>query len=123
MNTSTRAKRKKSGQETASFSFSSGVRRYSNKNELVGGNITFAIVAVEFDPGGGFTGQDRWKATITRDDNGVTEIITLDANEKRNAQLRDAKDHIAANGAIPAARLVKRGNAFYFRTAEPRCTS
>jgi hypothetical protein len=120
MKSSTRGKREKTMQESAPFSFSPGNARYAKKDELVAANVTFSIVAVEFDVGGGFTGQDRWKVSILRDDSGATEIVTLDANEKRDAQLQAAKDHIAANGPIDGVRLVKRGNTFYFRPAESR---
>jgi len=122
MKSSTRGKRKKTMQESAPFSFSSGIARYAQKGELVAANVTFSIAAVAFDPGGGFTGQDRWKVSVLRDDNGAAEIITLDANEKRDAQLRAAADHIAANGPIEGVRLVKHGNTFYFRPAEARGT-
>ena len=122
MKSSTRGKRKKPTQESAPFSFSSDMARYAKKDELVAANVTFSIAAVEFDRGGSFTGGDRWKATIARDDNGATEIVTLDANEKRDTQLQAAKDHIAANGPIEGVRLVKHGNTYYFRPAEPRGT-
>jgi len=113
-------KRKKMTQETAAFSFSSGLAPYANKEGYVTGNVTFAIVTVEFDPGGGYTGEDRWKVSVMRDDTGEIEIVTLPANTKRDAQLQEAKKHIAAHGVIANVRLVKRGNAYYFRTGEPR---
>lgn len=116
MKTTTR-KRKNAAKETAAFSFTSGVARYARKDDYVAGNITFTMTGVEFDRGGGFQGEDRWKIPAIRDDSGASEIITLPTNEKRDAQLRDAAKHIAAHGPIPNVRLVKRGNAFYFRPA------
>jgi hypothetical protein len=114
----TTRKRKPTTQGHATFSFSSAAR-YAKKEELAAANVAFAIVSVEVDPGGGFTGEDRWKVTVVRDDNGESEIITLPTNEKRDAQLKAARDHIAASGPISGIRLVKRGNAYYFRGAEP----
>jgi hypothetical protein len=113
-------KRKRAKQEATEFSFSSGAARYANKNAYATGSIAFAIVTVEFDPHGGYTGDARWKVTVMPDDTGETEIITLSTNPKRDEQLRDAKNHILKKGPIPGVRLVKRGNAFYFRTAQPR---
>jgi hypothetical protein len=115
----TTRKRKRTSQGHAAFSFSSGAARYAKKEELAAANVGFAIIGVEVDPGGGFTGGDRWKVTVVRDDNGESEIITLPTNEKRDAQLKAARDHIAASGPISGIRLVKRGNAYYFRGAEP----
>ena len=83
-------------------------------------SVAFAIISVDVDPGGGFTGENRWKVTVVRDDNGESEIITLPTNEKRDAQLKAAKEHITASGPISGVKLVKRGNAYYFRGAEPR---
>ncbi|MGB6950837.1 MAG: hypothetical protein WBE15_02700 [Candidatus Cybelea sp.] len=74
---------------------------------------------MDVDPGGGYTGENRWKVTVIRDDNGESEIITLPTNGKRDAQLKAARDHIAASGPISGVKLVKRGNAYYFRGTEP----
>ena len=114
------ARKRKRTQETAEFSFSSGIARFADKNDFAASGVRFAIVSVELDPHGGYTGDARWKVTVTRDDTGANEIITLSTNPKRDAQLRDAQDHICKKGPIPGVRLVKRGNAFYFRSAEPR---
>jgi hypothetical protein len=102
------------------FSFSSAVPRYANKVSYVQQNVTFAIAAVELDPGGGFVGDNRWKVTVLRDDTQAFEIITLPCNEKRDAQMQAAQAHIAASRPITSVRLVKHGNAYYFRGAEDR---
>ena len=64
MKSTTRGKRKKTMQESAPFSFSSGNARYAKKDELVASDVAFSIATVEFDPGGSFTGQDRWKVSV-----------------------------------------------------------
>ena len=111
-------KRKSTTQDHAAFSFSSGAARYAKKDDLAAANVAFAIIGVEVDPGGGYTGENRWKVTVIRDDNGESEIITLPTNGKRDAQLKAARDHIAASGPISGVKLVKRGSAYYFRSAE-----
>lgn len=108
---------KRKRDEVAAFVFSSGAPPFAKKDEYVAGSVTFAIVGVALDRGGSFTGGDRWKVTVTRDDTGSTEIVTLPTNEKRDAELRKAEQHIAATGPIGGVRLVKRGNAYYFRSA------
>jgi hypothetical protein len=119
MKPTTRSKRKTATHATTDFSFSSDRPRYADKDVYVASATVFGITELAFQPGQGYNGADRWAATVVSED-GTTEIITLQANEKRNAQLQDAKDHIAARGAICNVRLVKHGNTFYFRTAEPR---
>ncbi len=104
---------------TAAFSFSSEGPLYAKKDQLATEGVAFAIQAIEYDRGGSLNGGDRWKVTILRADNGTTEIVTLDANTKRDAQLEAAKNHLLANRPIQGVRLVKHGNAFYFRTAAP----
>jgi|SRR5580700_658911 hypothetical protein len=116
MKTSTR-KRKTVVQDAAAFAFTFSGARYANKNELVAGNVTFTIAAVEHDPNGGFTGESRWKITVRRDDTGAFEIVTLPSNPKRDAQMQAAAEHIAAKGSIAGVRLAKSGNAYYFREA------
>ena len=116
MKTTTR-KRKNAAQEPTEFSFSSDGARYAKKDEYIAGDVTFTIAAVDFDPKGSFTGEARWKVTVARDDTGAFEIITLPSNDKRDAQMRAAKNHITAKGAIASVRLAKHGSAFYFREA------
>lgn len=110
-------KRKNAAQGAAAFAFSFNGARYANKNELVAGNVTFTIAAVEFDASGGFTGESRWKVTVRRDDTGAFEIVTLPSNPKRDAQMQAAAKHIEAKDAIASVRLAKSGKAFYFREA------
>jgi len=110
-------KRKTAVKDAAAFAFSFNGARFANKNELVAGNVTFTIAAVEFDANGGFTGDSRWKVTVRRDDTGAFEIITLPSNPKRDAQMQAAAKHIEAKDAIANVRLAKSGKAFYFREA------
>ena len=123
MKTSRSPRGKRTTKAMTDFSFSSDRPPFAKKDEYIAESVTFAIHAVELDVGGGFApGENRWKVEVVRDDNGVREIITLPSNAKRDAQLRAAAEHIAANGPIPNLRLVKLKNALYFRAADSRGT-
>jgi len=115
-----RAKRKTTKPGTVDFSFASDALRYARKDEYVANDIAFTINALEFQPGRGFQGSDRWAAFVSPNDGRPDETITLPTNAKRNAQLQAAKVQIETKGPIPNVRLVKRNGTFYFRPAEPR---
>ena len=118
--TTLRTKRKSAKQGTADFSFAWDALRYAKKDQYVANDLAFAINALEFQPGRGYQGTDRWAAFVSPSDGRPDEIITLPTNEKRNAQLQAAKAQIKTRGPIPNLRLVKVDGTFYFRPAEPR---
>jgi hypothetical protein len=97
------------------FSFSTAPL-FSEKDELVAKKLTFTIKSVDFEEHGGFEGAPRWSITIAVDDGRPDELLTLQANEKRDEQLQAAKIHIDAHGPIHNVQLVKRGKAFYLNT-------
>ena len=104
----THAKRCKLG-----FSFSNGAL-YADKDDNVANHLTFTIQEIMFEEKAGFeseliAGRLRCRRTMRPE-----KIITLQANEKRNALLRAAKDHIVAHGPIRDVRLIKSGKAYYF---------
>ncbi len=98
------------------FSFSSGAE-YADKDEYVTKRLVFAITVIEFQEGAGYEGADRWSITVSPEDGQPDEIIELQSNDKRDAQLRAAAEHIAKHGPIVNTRLVKSGKAYYFRKA------
>ncbi len=102
--------------DAAEFSFSSGAV-YADKDEYIAKNLVVTINAIEFQPKGGFEGADRWAVTVSPDDGRPDEIITLQSNEGRDAELRAAAEHVAKHGPIYNVKLVKSGRAYYFRNA------
>jgi hypothetical protein len=78
--------------------------------------LVFTIKSIEYEEHGGFEGAPRWSITVTVDDGRPDEIITLQANEKRDEQLQAAKAYLDANGPIHNVQLAKHGKAFYFNT-------
>jgi hypothetical protein len=111
---------KSTGSATVDFDFLIGAYRYADKSQYAREGFVFTIRALEYQPKRGFNGVDRWAATVTRLDEDITEIITLPANEKRNAQLVSARDHINAHGPIANVRLTRTGSAYYFRPERPQ---
>jgi hypothetical protein len=114
---SVRSKRKTTA-ESADFSFSTGAVCYADKAAYVANQIVFDLIALEYQAKRGYNGVDRWTATAMLHDKKTIELITLPTNDKRNAQLEAAKQHIEANGPIANLRLAKAGSAFYFRPEE-----
>ena len=105
-----------SSQDDAEFSFSNGVL-YADKDEYIDKNLTFTIKQIEFQPGAGFEGADRWAITVAADDDRPDEIITLQSNDRRDAELQAAAAHIEDRGPIRNKKLGKSGKAYYFRNA------
>ena len=105
-----------SNQREAGFSFSR-IPLYSEKDELIAKKLIFTIKSIEFQEKAGFEQTDRWAVTVSVDDGRPDEIITLQSNEKRDAELQTAAAHIAKHGPIHNTQLVKSGKAYYFRTA------
>jgi|SRR5579862_9265939 len=100
--------------DQAKFSFSTG-SLYADKDEYVAKGLIFTINAFEFQEKAGFEQADRWAVMVTVNDGRPGEIITLQSNERRDAELHAAADHIAKHGPIRNAQLVKSGKAYYFR--------
>ncbi len=102
--------------EESAFSFFSGAL-WADKDEYVAKNLVFTIGKIVFEKGGGFEGADRWAIYVQADDGRSEEIITLQSNEKRAAELVAAAAHIERLGPIPNVKLVKARKAYYFRSA------
>ncbi|HET6274549.1 MAG TPA: hypothetical protein VFE16_01260 [Candidatus Cybelea sp.] len=102
--------------DAAEFSFSSGAL-YADKDEYVSKNLTFTIGRVEFQEKSGFDGADRWAIYVQPNDGRPEEIITLQSNENRDAELQAAAAHVEKRGPIKNTKLVKSGKAYYFRNA------
>ena len=76
---------------------------YADKDEYIAKNLTFTIKHIKFQAGAGFEGADRWAVTVAAEDGRPDEIITLQSNEKRDAELQAAAAHIEA-----MARFIRR---------------
>jgi hypothetical protein len=107
-----RSKQTPNAEKTESFSFSTGAP-YADKSEYIDKALSFAVTAVEREPGAGFEGDDRWAVTVEAEDGRGAELLTFSCNEKRDQQLIAARDYIARKGPILATRLKKVGKAFY----------
>ncbi len=105
----------KQTQSAADFSFST-VPLYADKDEYVAKKLVFTIKSIEYEEHGGFEGAPRWSTIVSVNDGRPDEIITLQANEKRDQLLQGAKAHLEAHGPIHNVQLVKRGKTFYFNT-------
>jgi hypothetical protein len=101
--------------KTGAFSFTAPAP-YSDKTELVEKKLTFTILSIEYQQGRGFEGKDRWAVTVAPDDGRGSEVVTLDCNEKRDAELRSAQSAIKRDGPIRSVRLKRSGKAFYFES-------
>ena len=102
--------------DSTGFSFSGGPL-WAEKDEYIAKGLSFSMNQVEHQPKAGFEGADRWAITVSVDDGRPDEIITLQSNEGRDAELKAAAAHIAKHGPIHNVKLVKRGKAYYFRNA------
>ena len=103
------------------FSFSTGAL-YADKDEYVSKKLVFTINAIEFQEKRGFEGADRWAVDVSVADGRPDEIITLQSNEERDAELQSAAAHIENHGPISNTTLVKSGKAYYFRKADTKTT-
>ena len=106
---------------TTEFSFSTGAI-YADKDEYISKRLIFTIKAIEFQEKRGFEGADRWSVTASFDDDRPDEIVTLQSNNERDAELWAAAAHIENQGPIPNTVLVKSGKAYYFRKADAKKT-
>jgi hypothetical protein len=103
--------------DAAEFSFSNGPL-YADNDEYLAKRLIFTINAVEFQEKAGFEGADRWAIYVQANDARPEEIITLQSNDGRDAELYAAAAHIEKHGPIHNTKLVKSGKAYYFRNAE-----
>ena len=100
----------KQTQSAADFSFST-VPLYAEKDEYLAKKLVFTIKSIDYEEHGGFEGAPRWSITVSVDDGRPDEIITLQANEKRDQQLQAAKAHLEAQGPIHNVQLAKQGTS------------
>ena len=106
---------------SAEFSFSTGAL-YADKDEYISKKLVFTIKGVEFQENRGFEGANRWAVTVAVDDGRPDEIITLQSNEERDAELQSAAAYIENHGPIRNTTLVKSGKAYYFRKTDAKTT-
>lgn len=106
-----RPRKSHSSNHSQTFSFGLG-RPYANNDEYAEKGVLFDILAIEFEPGKGFEGRDRWALTVEPKDRDP-EIMTFGSNPKRDEQLRSAEAHLKRGGAIKNKRLRRSGNAYY----------
>lgn len=111
------ARESTTSRDEVEFSFSSGAV-YADLDEYLAKGLIFTIRSIAFEPNAGYEGADRWAITIAPDDGRPDEIITLQSNAKRDAELKAAAAHIAKHGPMPNIKLVKSGKAYYFRKAD-----
>jgi hypothetical protein len=97
---------------TGNFSFGSG-RMFADNDDYASNGITFAILAIVFEPGRGYDGKDRWAITVKAADR-EAEILTLGSNPGRDEELRAAQAHLERDRTITNKRLRRSGNAYYF---------
>ena len=114
--TARKSRSKNSSQDATEFSFSSAPL-YAEKDEYIAKNLVFTVKAIDYQEKAGFEGSDRWAIRVSPDDGRPDEIITLQANNKRDAELQAAADHIEKRGSIANVKLVKSGKAYYLRSA------
>jgi hypothetical protein len=93
------------------FRFGAG-RSYADNDEYAEKALLFEILAIEYEPGQGYEGRDRWALTVKAKDRDP-EILTLGANPKRGEQLRNAQAHLKRGGSLKNKRLRRSGNAYY----------
>jgi hypothetical protein len=107
---STREKPTASGTEE-NFSFGSG-RTYADNAEYASAGLTFDVLAIAYEPGKGFDGNDRWALTVKAADR-EAEVMCLGSNPGRDKELQAARDHLEHGGTITHKRLRRSGNAYY----------
>lgn len=98
------------------FSFGAG-RNYGNCAEYAEKRFIFGIVGVDFEPGRGYEGADRWAVTVKAEGRN-SEVLTFTDNPKRAEQLRAAQEYLKRGGKITRKQLRLVGNAYYFTDAE-----
>jgi hypothetical protein len=97
---------------STNFSFGSS-QTYADNSEYASKGLRFDVLAVAFEAGRGFEGQDRWLITVKPADR-EPELLSLGSNPKRDEQLRQAQAHLERGGTITNVRLRQSGKAYYF---------
>ncbi len=98
------------------FSFGSG-NPYADNAEYAEKALLFDILAIEFEPGRGYEGRDRWALTVKAKDRSA-EVLSLGSNEKRDEQLRNAQAHLKRGGCLKNKRLRRSRNAYYLEDVD-----
>lgn len=94
------------------FSFGSG-HSFAGNSEYASKGLIFDILAIEFETGRGYDGQNRWLVTVKSADRD-SEKLSLTSNPGRDEQLRAAQVHLERGGTIKNVRLRLSGKAYYF---------
>lgn len=94
------------------FSFGSG-RKFADNAEYASKGIRFDILAIAYETGKGYEGQNRWAITVKAADR-EAEVLSLGSNPGRDTELQAAQAHFDRGGFLKNKRLVRRGNAYYF---------
>lgn len=113
--TSKRPRKTRASNRDDTFSFGSG-RLYANNDEYAEKGLLFDILSIEFEPGKGYEGRDRWALTLKAKDR-EPELMTLGSNPKRDEELRRAQAHLKRGGTLKNVRLRRSGNAYYITEA------
>jgi hypothetical protein len=104
-------KRRNAPPSQGGFRFGAG-RAYADNAEYAEKGLLFDILAIEYEPGRGYEGRDRWALTVKTKDRDP-EVLTLGANPKRDEQLRGAQAHLKRGGSLKNKRLRRLGSAYY----------
>src|ERR1700694_6007427 len=89
------------------FSFGAG-KPYANNDEFAERGLLFDILSIEFEPGKGFEGRDRWALTVEAKGR-EPELMTLGSNPKRDEELGRAQAHLKHGGTLKNKRLRRSG--------------
>ncbi len=101
---------------TENFSFGTG-RTFGANEEYASLGITFDILAIDFEPGRGFEGRDRWALRVKAADRDE-QILSLGSNPGRDEELRAAQEHLKNGGAITHKRLRRKDGAYYINDGD-----
>ena len=93
------------------FSFGAPVSIYQSAAELAEAQTEFRIVKVQYQPGEGYEGADRWLIETTLD----PALVSMGTNAKRDPILNQLAEHLRETGeAYGPVVMVKSGRAYYF---------
>lgn len=99
-------------ENSENFTFGSG-HSYGDNSEYASKGLAFDILAIEFETGRGYDGQNRWLVTVKPADRD-SEKLSLTSNPGRDEQLRAAQAHLQRGDTIKNVRLRLSGKAYYF---------
>ena len=101
---------------TENFSFGTG-RAFGDNEEYASLGITFDILAIDFEPGRGYEGRDRWALRVKATDRDA-QILSLGSNPGRDEELRAAQEHLKNGGTITNKRLRRKDGAYYINDGD-----